>query len=100
MALHEVGWIASSEGARKKEPRHITPRTTRFKPLNYGYKLDPHEWCCLTWLTLDEVKKAADLYPKHNSKGKRSGELEGILGMMRGYEKTKIMQTRLVLWFQ
>ena len=100
MTLHEVGWIPSAEGARKKEPRCISPsKAKKFKPLSLGYVMDPDEWRCLTWLTSEEVTSTASAY-RELSKGRRSGELEGILGMMRGYEKTRIMQTRLVLWFQ
>jgi hypothetical protein len=100
MTLHEVGWIPNAEAAREKEPRCITPKQAKkFKPLSLGYVLDPKEWRCLTWLTTKEVALAASSYRKR-SKGRRSGELEGILGMMRGYESTKIMETRLVLWFQ
>lgn len=105
LTLHEVGWIPHAEGAREKEPRCIEPRRAKakkYQPLTVGlgFVLDTTEWCCLTWLTTAEVKKAADIYPKFHSRRSRSPELEGILGMMRAYEKTRNMDVRLVLWFQ
>jgi len=105
LTLHEVAWIPHAEGAREKEPRCIEPRRAKakkFTPLSdgLGYVLDTTEWCCLTWLTTAEVKKAADTYPKLHSRRSRSPELEGILAMMRAYEKTRNMDVRLVLWFQ
>ena len=105
LTLHEVAWIPHAQGAKEKEPRCIEPRRAKakkFKPIGIGlsYVLDTTEWCCLTWLTLAEVKKAADTYPKFHSRRSRSPELEGILGMMGGYAKVRNMDVRLILWFQ
>lgn len=87
MALHEVG--ESHEG---KPPKGL-------KPLGLSYYYDPEKWRCLTWLTTEEIQRACSEYPKHHSKGLTSSELEGILGMMRGYEQRDI-EVRTVLFFR
>lgn len=71
-----------------------------------GYKLDPEEWCCATWLTTEEMVQVCAAYRAYKNRHRGSPELEGALAMMRALEDHgpvidgKRTAARIVLWFQ
>ena len=100
----EVAWSVPKDD---DEPRSITAEEVegweRIGEPQLDYFLDPDEWCCSTWLTLDEVKEACDRYLSEgcNSKGFRSAELEGMRALMQAYEDVgHHWVTRVILWFR
>ena len=108
-ALSKVAWIADpldKEDPTRNSDRQVEPEEAEGweapNPDADYYRLDPDEWRCATWLTLDEVKTVCDRYlaEKCNSFGRRSVELEAIKGIMQAYEDSDFYETRLLVWFR
>jgi len=81
--------------------RICTPEESKGMVESGGLFFDPTEWRCTTWLTMEEVAIACDLYPKtRKSLTLRSPELEACLAVMCAHSQRQETTTRLVLWFR
>jgi len=71
-----------------------------------SYALDPEEWCCATWLTVEEMDRVCDAYRAFKKRIRGCPELEGALAMMRAIEyhgpvvEGERSLARVVFWFQ
>lgn len=93
--LTDEGRYCTAEEAKDWEQSRIS-----------GYVLDPEEWCCTTWLTVEEMDRICDAYRAFKKRIRGCPELEGAFAMMRAIEEHGPVvdgvrgQARIVWWFQ
>lgn len=107
MVRHKVCWFEDKRtNVHARSVSFSQIKSRKMVPYGLAYYIDPDEWVYPTWLTVDEVAAAADLYEVVKERGSpRSSEIEGALAMMRAIEahgsfKGFEVKTRLVLWFK